>query len=53
MVRLDFKQGLLSITGGKDKEYKQDHYLKLLAAMVSGKVEASFLWIVKSSDCST
>lgn len=33
--------------------YKQDHYLKLLAAMVSGKVEASFLSIVKSSDSST
>lgn len=32
---------------------KQDHYSKLLVAVVLGKVDASFLSIVKSSACST
>lgn len=40
MVRLDFKHGLLFYHWRQGEGYKQDHYSKFLAAVVSGKVDS-------------
>lgn len=40
MVRLDFKYGLLFNHWRQGEGYKQDHYSKFLAPVVSGKVDS-------------